>query len=235
MKLNGFVGKGSGKLGSSVFAVSGGKQIVRQYNPNVANPSTEGQVGQRAKLKLLSQLSSQLSSVIAIAKQGLTSARNRFVSINFPQVTWDGDEAQLLAQSIKLTASARPFQTLDASLGGGLVSVVTASGADSAIDKVALVLCRIGASGIAVVDSKIVDTDDSGAIDTSLNAPADAMPNDLVVLGYGISETEAMASGAYGNLTGAPATHLAKLIASRTVNASDVLITATTGALVVGS
>ena len=54
MKLNGIVGKGTGKLGASVFAISGGEQIVRQYNPVVSNPNTDAQVAQRAKLKLMS-------------------------------------------------------------------------------------------------------------------------------------------------------------------------------------
>ena len=79
MKLNGFVGKGTGKLGSSVFAVSGGEQIVRQYNPNVSNPNTDAQVAQRAKFKLMSQLAAVLAPGLAFKKDSLVSPRNKFI------------------------------------------------------------------------------------------------------------------------------------------------------------
>ena len=76
MKLYGLFGKGSGKLGSSVFAISSGEQIVREYNPVVENPNTPAQVEQRAKFKLLSQLASDLASALAFKKEGLVSTRN---------------------------------------------------------------------------------------------------------------------------------------------------------------
>lgn len=82
MKLNGIFGKGSGKVGESVWAVSGGVQIVRPYNPNVTNPQTPAQVEQRAKFKLMSQIAAAMSPVFAFKKQGLVSARNQFVSRN---------------------------------------------------------------------------------------------------------------------------------------------------------
>lgn len=113
MKLNGFVGKGSGKLGSSVFAISGGEQIVREYNPVVSNPNTEAQVAQRAKLKLLSQLAASMAGQIAIAKQGLVSARNRFVSINYPFTTFEGAGASIPLEVIQLTASSKSMPTIE--------------------------------------------------------------------------------------------------------------------------
>lgn len=107
MKLNGFVGKGTGKLGSSVFAVSGGEQIVRQYNPNVSNPNTLAQVQQRAKFKLLSQVATDMAPAVAFSKQGLKSARNRFVSKNFPfaniESMLSGDVATLDYTKLQLT------------------------------------------------------------------------------------------------------------------------------------
>lgn len=112
MKLNGLVGKGSGKLGSSVFAISGGEQIVRQYNPVVSNPSTDGQVEQRAKLKLMSQLAAALSRALAFRKQGLVSARNQFVSKNIGFCTFDeNDGAQIDLEKLVITPgnAALPF------------------------------------------------------------------------------------------------------------------------------
>lgn len=92
MKLNGFVGKGSGKLGSSIFAISGGEQIVRQHNPQVANPQTPAQTEQRAKFKLMSQIAATMSPVFAFKKQGLVSARNQFVSRNIGLCTYTEDD-----------------------------------------------------------------------------------------------------------------------------------------------
>lgn len=103
MKLNGFVGKGSGKLGSSVFAISGGEQIVRQYNPNVSNPSTDAQEEQRAKLKLMSQLAAAFASVIAIPKKGLVSARNQFISKNIGLATFANEQASFPMVGLQLT------------------------------------------------------------------------------------------------------------------------------------
>ena len=51
MKLVGILGSGSGKLGSSVFSTVAGETVVRQYQPTVANPNTEAQVNQRARMK----------------------------------------------------------------------------------------------------------------------------------------------------------------------------------------
>ena len=113
MKLNGFVGKGTGKLGASVFAISGGEQIVRQYNPKVANPNTDAQVEQRAKLKLMSQLAADMATSIAFRKKGLVSARNQFVSVNIGKCTFvnEGENkgARIDVNQIDLTGASAAF------------------------------------------------------------------------------------------------------------------------------
>lgn len=106
MKLNGFVGKGSGKLGASVFAISGGEQIVRQYNPKVSNPQTDAQVEQRAKLKLMSQLAADVSQSIGFQKQGLVSARNQFISANIGNCTFENGEATIEVAGLDLTGGS---------------------------------------------------------------------------------------------------------------------------------
>lgn len=113
MKLNGIFGKGSGKVGSSVFAISGGEQIVRQYNPQVSNPSTDAQVAQRAKLKLMSQLAADMSRGIAFAKMGLKSARNRFISKNFGLADYDGSKAAVDYTLLQLTDGSIPMEEIE--------------------------------------------------------------------------------------------------------------------------
>lgn len=75
MKLNGLIGTGSGKLGSSVFAVRAGQQIVRQYQPIVLNPKTEGQVLQRARFKAAVQ-----SAVVYRDSSVFTAVKGRSVA-----------------------------------------------------------------------------------------------------------------------------------------------------------
>lgn len=106
MKLNGFVGKGTGKLGASVFAISGGEQIVRQYNPKVSNPNTDAQVEQRAKLKLMSQIAADMAQSIAFPKKGLVSSRNAFISANIGKCTYNEGQAEIDLQVIELAGGA---------------------------------------------------------------------------------------------------------------------------------
>ena len=86
MKLNGLLGTGSGKLGTSVFTTVKGTQIVRQYQPTVNNPSTNLQVSQRSRFKLVSQIAASMADVIAIPRNGIISSRNLFVKKNMPAV-----------------------------------------------------------------------------------------------------------------------------------------------------
>lgn len=113
MKLNGFVGKGSGKLGSSVFAISGGEQIVRQYNPQVSNPQTDAQVAQRAKFKLLSQLAAVLAPGMAFKKDKLTSARNQFIAANIGFATFSEGSAEMDLLKLTLTGKNGYFPAFD--------------------------------------------------------------------------------------------------------------------------
>lgn len=126
MKLNGFVGKGTGKLGASVFAISGGEQIVRQYNPKVSNPNTDAQVEQRAKLKLMSQLAADLAQSIAFQKKGLVSARNQFISANIGNCQFENEKASISISALDLTGGSKAFSY--PSVGaGGQVALTTAA------------------------------------------------------------------------------------------------------------
>lgn len=111
MKLTGILGKGSGKLGSSVFAISGGEQIVREYNPRVSNPKTDAQVEQRAKFKLLSQLAMVFADYNTFKKDGLVSRRNQFVSANMPAVTYSNGEAKVQLDDLVISKGSRDTVT----------------------------------------------------------------------------------------------------------------------------
>lgn len=105
MKLNGIFGKGSGKMGSAVFAINGGEQIVREHNPRISNPKTQAQIEQRAKFKLLAQIAADLAPALFFKKKGLVSARNQFVSANMPLCEYANGEAQVSVPSLRLSTS----------------------------------------------------------------------------------------------------------------------------------
>lgn len=106
MKLAGMAGVGSGKLGSMVYSVRNGEQIVRQYNPVVNNPQTDAQVAARSRLKLMSQLAAILAPVIAIPAEGLKSKRNLFISRNYDLSYYANGAAQINLAQVQLTKSS---------------------------------------------------------------------------------------------------------------------------------
>lgn len=88
MKLTSIIGKGTGKLGGSVFAVSEGRQIVREYQPKVGNPRTEKQQEQRAKFSGLVLLAREFApSLMYLGRKAGVSERNEFVSRNSGEAT----------------------------------------------------------------------------------------------------------------------------------------------------
>lgn len=115
--MQGITGKLSGKMGSAVFRVRNGQQVVTQYNPIVANPNTKAQQGPRSKFKLLSQLAAVLSpgfgtlNVVRRPAKGTPSKRNAFMKINYPTVNIQGGSDETVADiqmaKIKLTSSTR--------------------------------------------------------------------------------------------------------------------------------
>lgn len=128
--MQGITGKISGKMGSAVFRVRNGAQVVTQYNPIVKNPDTAGQQEARAKFKLLSQLGAIMESgfgTMAVTKRAGKSAptqRNAFMQLNYPLVAVDmssdtPERAKIEMDKVQLTKSARPLGEID-QLGNGV-------------------------------------------------------------------------------------------------------------------
>lgn len=192
MKLNGFVGKGSGKLGSSVFAISGGEQIVRQYNPVVSNPQTDAQVEQRAKLKLLSQVAAALAPAIAIPKQGLKSSRNLFIKKNYPFVTYTENEAKIALDAIQLTMSSLYIPDVDAVRGeGNKANVNLNAAASSTFDKVVYVAVEATDDDkLFILGSAIAEP----GVDGEFSAEVPVSDHDIYIYAYGIKFANASAA-----------------------------------------
>lgn len=124
MKLKGFVGKGTGKLGASVWAVRKGVQIVREYTDKVTNPNTRPQVAQRAKFKLLTQLSAIVADAMAFSNVAPgQSQRNVFMKRNMDavEVPFNESQAILKASDVQLTDSSIMGGTLEYAVDEGAI------------------------------------------------------------------------------------------------------------------
>ena len=205
--------KGSGKLGNIVCSTVAGETIARDYNPEVANPNTESQVAQRAKFKLMSQLSSVMAPVIAIPKVKAQSSRNLFVKKNMPAVIFDDVEASINLNRVQLT---------DSNLGIGIVSCDRSSGTKCICGlinqqplgikgAVYCIFTKDAAGNLSLFDSAVVtENDQSGEWRAEL-AYTDA---EIVVYGYALIGSEESMAAAFGNMQAITAEEVAKVITS---------------------
>lgn len=226
-KVTSIQGKAVGKVGAVVYAVSGGQQIAREYQPHVANPSTAGQVNNRSRFKLLSQLSASLATVIAIRKEGLVSARNQFTSLNYGATSYANETAQINLNVVQLTRSNTTFVGFNANRSGGANIVVELNAAAPNLDRVVYAAYTKRADGTLLMLDSIV-TEEAGA-DNKFQANLAYSAESVVVYAYGIRDLEAGMSAKFGNLNAPTAENVAKLIVSSTENMSGVSVTKTAG------
>lgn len=236
-KVTSLYGKTTGKIGSIVFSTSGGETIAREYNPHVANPNTEAQIDQRARMKLMSQLSAVLSPVIVMQKEGLVSRRNKFVKKNFENSYALNGMAQISYENVQLT---------EGSIGLPQVLGKIAVNAETGIEELTIHLASAPALNVSrVVYSVFVKTDEGrlqlvysaivpkgsqGSSRFSVVTPATQFADkELVIYAYGMSDTSESASARYGNMNVRNASDLATLVANRSLSYEDYQFTQTRG------
>lgn len=238
-KVSAMWGKATGKVGGLVYATAGGEQIVREYNPNVSNPSTDAQVNARAKMKLLSQLSATLSPVIAMTKDGLVSKRNKFTSKNYNFAIAANGVAQISYENVQLTEGNLALPQITGSIQDGVLTVFFANNPSENINRVVWSCFRkTDDNNLEFVKSAIISTrQHSPSIqqyfmwDTDIVASPDPFPSESYVFyAYGMVDTSAQATARYGNLSVENATDIARLVTSRAINYQDFQLTQTRGA-----
>ena len=219
-KVTSLYGKTTGKIGSIVFSTSGGETIAREYNPNVSNPSTPAQVNQRARLKLMSQLSAALAPVIAIPKQGLVSARNAFTKLNFENSMAQNGVAQITYENVQLTNGNLGLPTIEATRAQGSgISINLAEDASKAVSRVVYILYRkTSEQRLQFVSSVIAEA--AGGNGT-FPATLPYTEGDIVLYAYGMRDTSESASAKYGNMQVANAVDVARLTAYRNISSED--------------
>lgn len=231
MKLNGIIGKGTGKLGSSVFAIIGGVQIMREYNPEVSNPNTVAQIAQRAKLKLMSQLAAALAPALLFVKQGLVSARNQFVSKNIGFASYQNDTASIALNDLQLTPSSVAFPGVGAVSGGAGTLAVSLDGAAAAdIKRVAYyVFKEVDDNQLQYVQSTIVT---EAGVNRTFPHEFTIANGSYVVYAYGIKDNNTSATMKYENYAAEVEDAEATLAVEAIFRSAAYLPTRTSGVIV---
>lgn len=228
MKLHGIGGVGTGKLGSMVYSVRNGQQIVRQYNPIVANPSTAAQVEARSKMKLMSQLAAIVAPVIAINAEGLKSKRNLFISRNYQLAGYQEETAQIDMASVQLTKSNTAFPDFEVDRSNGQsIAVHLSEDATNLFDRVIYCAVISQADGsLRLWDDVLVTEAGAGGL---FPATLPYTPNAIAIYGYGIRANNDDAKAAYANLKSGDAGKLAEILTSRNATLAAITISETKG------
>ena len=227
MKVRGYL-KGKGKLGNIVCSTVAGETIARDYNPEVANPNTEGQVDQRARFKLMSQLGSIMAPVIAIPKQKRQSSRNLFVKKNIGTTVYDGVQAAINLNKVQLTNGVSNINIIGCDRSSHETCSCYYNG-HTLVGMVGMVYCifeKDDAGNLSLLDSAVVTENTQ---DGDWGAELKYSAKEIVVYGYALLGDSDKAKAAFGNLDAPTAESVAKLIVSSSVAASTIKTTQTKG------
>ena len=226
MKLQGFL-KGVGKIENIVVSQMGGVSIARAYQPNVSNPKTEKQVDQRARLKLASQIAAAMSPVIAMAKNGLVSGRNQFISKNMDLITALQGTAQMQFAKIQLTNGSVPLPGVEASWMDNDLLINLASNPGDSVSRVVYSIFKKTNDGQLQFYKSIVS--DTPTSQNNYAISEEGIVGEVAVFAYGIKDLSTAAKVKFDNYNIASGEDVAKLVSTRTMSASDYQFTKTSG------
>ena len=212
MKLQGFVGKGSGKLGASVWVVRKGQQVVREYTAHVSNPKSTSQAHQRAKFKLMSQVTALLAPAMVNRPVGSESVRNAFTRENAALVVWDneGSRAKVDMLQLSLTSSSLGLPGLSSITAAPDLAVSLSSVPFDAIDAVMYIAIAKMGDNYEFVDSELVsDPGSDNHYGTTLHWPSASVSG--IVYAYGLKWTSQSVRTLYESYKADPV-HSASLV-----------------------
>ena len=216
----------TGKLADTVMSVRNGEQIARKYQPVVFNPSTPAQVAQRAKLKLLSQLSAVMAPVIAMPRNGSVSSRNLFTKVNFPNTNYATDTATINLALVQLTSSVVALPTVIAAREEDDI-IANLTSLDVDVDRVVYAMFAKNGNSLRYVASAVAN--DAGTLAAPWGAQLPLVNDEVVILAYGVRDNNENARTVFGNLQAPTAETVANLIVQRTLTGADITLTHTRG------
>lgn len=215
-----------GKVADVVMAVRNGEQIVRKYQPIVSNPNSAAQVANRAKMKLMSQLSAVMAPVIAIPRMGTKSSRNLFVKTNYKSVTYTTDTASIPLADVQLTSSVVALPAVFATRGADSINANLGT-IDVDVNRVVYAMFAKYDNELRYVGSAVANEAGTVAAPWAVTLPL--VSDDVVVYAYGIRDNNENAKVVFGNLETPDAQTVANLIVTRTLLESDITVTRTRG------
>jgi len=228
MKVTGLNGKGVGKLGKEVYSINHGVQIRREYNAEVSNPSTDGQVSQRGRFKLASQLSAAMQDVIVMPRKGMSSPRNQFVKRNIRYIYGSNAETVANYDSFQLTKGSLAFPEVEVvSRDIARTTLGLRSSAKNVADHVVYNVFQKQNDGNLMLRESVV-VDDQGA-NGLFNVNVGGVDGDIVVYAYGVKLKSSKAKAAYGEYNVSTGEDVARLMASQKFSANDIVFTQTSG------
>lgn len=213
-----------GRIGGSVFRVRGGVTIESQYQPNVFNPKTAGQVSARARLKAMAQLSEIFSPTIAMPRVALVSPRNKFVSANYGLASYSEGEVSVDLMAIQLTTSVLGLGNLTASRTGSEVTVALSAPTGGLSHVVYAAFVKTTGNRLRYQTSMVVDVSAGTTFQAVMQVGALAP---VIVYAYGIRDNTEAARIKFGDISVLTAETVARLIVSRELTESDVTLTET--------
>lgn len=218
----------TGKLADVVMSVRNGEQLARKYQPIVYNPSTPAQIAQRAKLKLLSQLSAVFGPSIAIPREGSVSSRNLFTKLNYPLTSFDQttEQASVALDAIQVTKSsvAAPSVFLFTRRETAIPAGVSNESLPAGTSRVVYILCKKIGDSLVYVDSKVA-TAPGASTHWDVEFPLSNDEMELYV--YAVRDNTETARAKFGELQAVTAETIAKLLVTRTITEADVTLTRT--------
>lgn len=224
-KIYGLFGTLTGKLADTVMSVRNGEQLARKYQPIVFNPSTPAQVAQRAKLKLMSQLSAVMAPYIAIPRVGSVSSRNLFTKLNFPATTYNDNTADITLANVKITKSVVALPAISATRDGEVLSLGLAT-SEVDVNRVVYV-AFVKTNGELRAAGSVVATEKGTPSSPWVATMNIASRDECVVYAYGVRDNTEAARVRFGEMQAITAETVAKLIVARTLLESDVTLTDT--------
>lgn len=189
----------SGKLGSSVFAVSKGVTVERQYQPRVFNPQTKAQVQQRTKFKLLSGLASVIAPFACLLAEGLQTQANVFVKRNMQFVSFTGSSARIDMPKVQISGGSDGFvvPTFTVATGTGKGSISAEDVENAGYDGVVFLVVGTRRPNVARITGKVILAPTDGQFSIEFHTQS-AFP-EYHLYAYGIKLTDKGVS-AYGDL-----------------------------------
>ena len=235
MKLQGIAGKGSGKYGASVWVVRKGQQIVREYVKNIDNPKSEGQVRQRARFKLMSQVTALMSPIVQNRPIDDESIRNAFARENAGAFSWDNENSRAVVDmlGLSITSSSLGLPGLSAVVAASPLPVSLSRTPIESVDAVFYAAYgKLGdkyeLAGTIMVDEAGVDHHYAG------NIPYFGANVTGIVYAYGVKWTSAEVRSVYENYKADPV-HSASLILQLLRNPSNATLTMTRAIEITGA